>query len=293
MPAATPITNPPRPPLPSHPFTSIRTTRKIINQHLDQLCFGTSHTQYLHFPSLPPTPFTTLSLGRYDGRHTLPKCVRLTYDSSKEEMVVKLMGTPKLECSHRFLEWRIFSTIRGMGMDWEELVPNSATTCRSGGVEREPDSSYTPRERGKDGWPTVVVGAGFSESVEFLRWDAGWWVGGSEGEVRVAVIIILHLDERKIVLETWEPSRDETKRVTRSAARRVSRTQEVCISKDAVEGAPLVLGFEKVFGRTKGVGEGDIVFSAQELGEWAKKVWWDDEDRLFSREVVGMLGSVV
>lgn len=141
-------------------------------------------------------------------------------------------------------------------------------------MEREPDSSYRPRRRGGGGWPTVVVGVVFSESLELLRWDAGWWVGDSEGEVRITIIIILRLDERKIVLETWEPShRDEGMRVTRSAARRVSRTQEVCISKDGVEGAPLVLRFEKVFGRAKGAGEGDIVFSAQELGKWADIVW--------------------
>ncbi|OBT98131.1 hypothetical protein VE01_03808 [Pseudogymnoascus verrucosus] len=277
---ATPTTNlnPPPPSLPTHPFTSIRKTRSIIAQQLDQLCFGTSRTQYLLFSSLPPSRFTTLSLGRYDGRHTLPKCVRLTYDAGKEEMVAKLMGEARLESSDRLLEWWIFSRARGMGMDWEELLPEGATTCRKEGVEREPDSSYRPRGRGRDGWPTVVTLVGFKEVVEGLRWDAGWWVGGSEGEVRVAIIIILGLDEREIVLETWEPSRDETKRVTRSAAKQVTRTQEVCISKDEVEGAPLVLGFEKVFGRAAGEGEGDIVFSAQDLGQWARKVWLDDED---------------
>ncbi|OBT51874.1 hypothetical protein VE04_06822 [Pseudogymnoascus sp. 24MN13] len=238
---ATPTT---KPYLPPHPFTSIRKTRSIIAQQLDQLCFGTSRTQYLLFSSLPPSRFTTLSLGRHDGRHTLPKCVRLTYDAGKEEMVAKLMGEARLESSHRLLEWWIFSRARGMGMDWEELLPE----------------------------------VGFKEGVEGLRWDAGWWVGGSEGEVRVAIIVILHLDEREIVLETWEPARDETRTVSRSAAKQVSRTQEVCISKNGVEGAPLVLRFEKVFGRAAGEGEGDIVFSAQDLGQWARKVWWDDED---------------
>ncbi|OBT42851.1 hypothetical protein VE00_07556 [Pseudogymnoascus sp. WSF 3629] len=270
---STPITNPNPPPLPPHPFTSIRKTRTIITQQIHRLCDGTSRSQYLHFHSLPPSRFTTLSLGRYDGRHSLPKCVRLTYDAGKEEMVVKVMGTPRLESSHRLFEWGIFFKVRDMRMDWEELVPTGATTSGEGGVEREPDSSYKPRGRGRDGWPTMVTLVGFGETVEGLRWDAGWWVGDYEGEVRIAVIIILHLDERKIVLETWEPSRDETKRVTRAAARRVSRTQEVCISKDGVEGAPLVLGFERVFGGAKGVGEGDIVFTAQELGMWADIVW--------------------
>lgn len=49
------------------------------------------------------------------------------------------------------------------------------------------------------------------------------------------------------------------------------RTQEVCIEKSGIRGAPLVLGFEKVFGRAavegEGEGEGDIVFSARGVGE--------------------------
>ncbi|OBT67880.1 hypothetical protein VE03_02593 [Pseudogymnoascus sp. 23342-1-I1] len=109
-----------------------------------------------------------------------------------------------------------------------------------------------------------------------LRGDAGWWVGSSEGEVRVAVVIILCLDERRIVVETWEmPRVEEGRRVTRACSRRPPvKTQEVSIVEGDVRGAPLVLGFEKVFDRPAvPPEERDIVFSAQDLGKWADKVW--------------------
>ncbi|OBT87540.1 hypothetical protein VE02_03749 [Pseudogymnoascus sp. 03VT05] len=223
---STPTRNPP-PPLFSHSFTSIPKTRTLTTYQINRLCDGSSRAQYL--------------LGRSNGSHIFPKCVRLTYDIEMEEMVVKVMGAPGLDSSHQ-------------GMDGEELVPIGSTTCRRWGAEREPDSSYKPRGRGDDGWPTLVTLVGFKEAVEGLRWDAGWFVGGSEEEVRVAIIIILHPDERKIVLETWEPGPDDGTRVTRLAPRKASRTQEICISEDEVEGAPLVLGFEKVFGRAAGEG---------------------------------------
>ena len=121
----------------------------------------------------------------------------------------------------------------------------------------------------------MVVGVGFVESLEMLREDARWWGVNSGGEVGIAVIIILCLDDRRIVVETWEtPRLDEARRVTRSRARQARtpmRTQEVCIEKSGIRGAPLVLGFEKVFGRAavegEGEGEGDIVFSARGVGE--------------------------
>lgn len=127
-----------------------------------------------------------------------------------------------------------------------------------------------------------LLGVGFEESLELLREDARWWGVNSEGEVRIAIIIVLCLDDRRIVVETWEtPRQDEARRVTRSSARQArtpTRTQEVSVAKDGAKGAPLVLGFEKVFGRdaVPGEGEGDIVFSAEELGKWADTVWWDD-----------------
>lgn len=48
-------------------------------------------------------------------------------------MVAKLMGEARLESSHRLLEWGIFWRVRGMGMDWEELVPTGATMLGVGG----------------------------------------------------------------------------------------------------------------------------------------------------------------
>ena len=125
----------------------------------------------------------------------------------------------------------------------------------------------------------MVIESGWSESLAQLRCDASWWLVNSLGKVHIALIISLHQDDRTIVIETWEMSQpDEARRVTRSNAQQVpTRTQEISITKDAVQGAPLVLEFVKVFERAAVPPEGDIVFSAQELLVWAEKVWWEEK----------------
>lgn len=76
-------------------------------------------------------------------------------------MVVKLMGTSELELSHHHLEAKILFKVRSLGMKvGEELMPTGAAMRKRGSESREPDSSYVPFSRGKDGWPTVVVGGG-------------------------------------------------------------------------------------------------------------------------------------
>lgn len=125
----------------------------------------------------------------------------------------------------------------------------------------------------------MVIEAGWSESLAHLRNDASWWLANSEGEVHIAIIISLRPDDNSIAVETWEMARpDEARRLTRSNAQQVpTRTQELCITKDAVKGAPLVLEFSKLFERAAVSPEGDIVFSAQELAEWAYNVWHDEK----------------
>ncbi|KAL5352727.1 hypothetical protein ACLOAV_002675 [Pseudogymnoascus australis] len=251
-----------------HKYTTLPNARKIIGQQADQLSSGTTHTQYLLFAPVPPRSFTNFDNSRYDRRSgvCVPKSARLAYDADTEELVVKIMGLLRLECSNQRTE--------------EELVNTGATTYKVGSESREADSSFQPWKRGSDGWPSLVVGVGFEERVGMLRGDAGWWVVRSEGEVRITVVIRLCRDEQRIVVETWEmPGVDEGRRVTRSSSSQAPvRTQEVRIEAVGVWGPPLVLGFEKVVERVPVPPEGDIVFSAQDLRKWADKVWFRGGD---------------
>lgn len=115
------------------------------------------------------------------------------------------MGLLRLECSNRMFATEVFLKVHHMRVETaeEELVNTAATTCRVGSESRETDSSFQPWKRGRDGWPSLVVGVGFEEGVGMLRGDAGWWVVRSEGKVRIAVVIRLCWDEQRIVVETW------------------------------------------------------------------------------------------
>ncbi|KFY85252.1 hypothetical protein V500_08576 [Pseudogymnoascus sp. VKM F-4518 (FW-2643)] len=261
-------------------FTTIADAKKGIDWQIERLMNGTSRSQYIMFRPVSESDFAILDKSRYDSRRMIPKSARLSYDTDTSSLIVKLMPSTCHEQAHRLLEGRMVVKIESFGEAASStfMVPG-AKGCEGKSSSKEPDSSYKPRSRGQEGWPTMIIESGWSESLAQLRCDASWWLVNSLGKVHIALIISLHQDDRTIVIETWEMSQpDEARRVTRSNAQQVpTRTQEISITKDAVQGAPLVLEFVKVFERAAVPPEGDIVFSAQELLVWAEKVWWEEK----------------
>ena len=49
--------------------------------------------------------------------------------------------------------------------------------------------------------------------------------------------------------------------------------QAIDIDRNTVTGAPLTLDFEKIFLRAPMLPESDVVFTAQDLTEWANVLW--------------------
>ncbi|KFY04746.1 hypothetical protein O988_00556 [Pseudogymnoascus sp. VKM F-3808] len=271
---------PDSPYLESHKFTTIPQARKIIDAQIDRLTTGTSRAQYLSFTPVTQDTLNKIDEGRWNGQRTIPKCTRLTYHPASLEMVVKLLPLPSLECVHHLLEFQILLQTREKG---EKLWPTGgATYKKSNGESREGDASYQPFARAGRGWPSMVVEVGLRENVERVRRDAVWWFRGDEGEggVSVVLVVILDVEERKMVVEMWERTptvegRRVTRRVTRSIARGAVKTQEVSAAKDGVDEGELVVGFEKVVGRRECNGEVErgIVISAGEVKEWAEIVF--------------------
>ena len=120
-------------------------------------------------------------------------------------------------------------------------------------------------------WPTLVFEAGISESLRRLRMDAAWWLMNSKGDVNIVIVISLHRAQATIQIEKWElgPVRIRT----RSEQPVPTKTQEIIISTDHFDGAPLVLEFQKIFLRPAILPERDFTFSAQELSIWAADIW--------------------
>jgi hypothetical protein len=71
----------------------------------------------------------------------------------------------------------------------------------------EGDSSFLPRSQrsaARSDWPSVVIEAGHSQSEESLRVKAGWWLRESNFDVKVVLLIKMHVAQRRIVIEKWQ-----------------------------------------------------------------------------------------
>jgi len=142
---------------------------------------------------------------------------------------------------------------------------------------------------GMDDWPTLVVEAGYSESLNQLRNDMRWLFSESNHDVKVVILAKFDHRQHSILLERWEEQEWPPQRVitrSRAAVQQQDRfapilRQVITITRNTttnpasynVSRGALVLGFKLLFLRDAGPEEGDFVISVEELQEYAERVW--------------------
>ncbi len=150
----------------------------------------------------------------------------------------------------------------------------------------EGDSTGGPRLEGgtKEDWPTLVIAAGVSESLNELRNDMRWWFATSDHQVKLVLLAKFEHARCTITLEKWEEEAGGTRpgaTTTRHAAAvQPVLQQTITITQDRtadhvsynVTGGALMLGFRALFLRDPGPGEGDFVLSVQQLEVYADDV---------------------
>ncbi|KAK0726952.1 hypothetical protein B0T26DRAFT_692376, partial [Lasiosphaeria miniovina] len=103
-------------------------------------------------------------------------------------------------------------------------------------------------------WPILVIEAGFSQSLGELYITMRRWFSMSNHEVKIVLLAKFNTPMlRQIITITRNTTTNPT-------------------SYNVTSGA-LVLSFRLLFLRDPGPGEGDFVFSVQELEEYAEDVW--------------------
>ena len=132
-------------------------------------------------------------------------------------------------------------------------------------------------------WPTIVIQAGWSESLRKLQVDAGFWLEDSGEEVKIVLLFSISRRARTIIIEKWEnrpvpANRPVTRSLMRAAGNVQTATQIQAITIDSnsntVNGAPLTLEFRKIFLRQAVPPlEHDFTFTAQDLSEFATDLW--------------------
>lgn len=93
-----------------------------------------------------------------------------------------------------------------MTYSWGSTSRHPATVSSS---QKEPDQSLFPIERRPsmdsfNGWPTLVLETGVSESLPHLQADSCWWFRNSCGTTRIVLLVAIRKQTRKILVQKWQ-----------------------------------------------------------------------------------------
>jgi len=190
-----------------------------------------------------------------------------------------------------FMRTTIVAMGLGSNFKWSHGKTSYATNGSSG--EGDSDGYPYPIRGGGNDWPSIVIEAGFSQSLNSLRSRMRWWFDASSHQVKIVLLskIYPNASPQHIILEQWVETvptgRPATRAATQAAARGASlepnRLQEIRIRRTRasppagdvylVDGGPLRLDFERLFLRSPNIGEGDVVIGIPELQEFDEAVF--------------------
>ncbi|KAK3943460.1 hypothetical protein QBC46DRAFT_419815 [Diplogelasinospora grovesii] len=201
---------------------------------------------------------------------------------------------------HEILHTQIYDECRHeidqMGLRYHWLNQGAATHRPQGRPNRgdggEGDSSGGPKQRrAGGGWPTLVVEAGNTQTMEQLRRDMRWWFAASTNhQVKIVLLAKLDRTRRRIILEKWVVETRGQGRPGATTTRAAAVLQPpFCSQTITITWAPgmdntptshtvtrgaLRLEFELMFLRPpSNPGEHDIIISIPKLQIYAVDVW--------------------
>ncbi|KAK0708072.1 hypothetical protein B0H67DRAFT_494844, partial [Lasiosphaeris hirsuta] len=222
------------------------------------------------------------------------------YNAKERFLIVVIPRTPH-ERLHLRLYREMTKYIDRMGLDdaWNDdgtttspLRLGSNHGEGPGGTCGEGDSSGSPypQPNGRN-WPTLVIEAGDSSSLEKLRADMRWWFSESDHQVQIILLAKLDRPRKIIILEKWVETTPPPRPgpITRAASianiPQRDCVQEVTIdwtdgtaaeipASHIVTKGDLRLEFHLLFLRPpRNPREGDILITVPRLQVWASRVW--------------------
>jgi hypothetical protein len=206
-----------------------------------------------------------------DSVDSLFKHSLVTYNFISHTVVLK-MPTLMHEVAHR-----AFSDIFSAWHRGQEgrLLPVGGATVEGTTKEKCPDSSWTTSVYipGRDvKWPTILVEAGWSESMAKLKQDVLFWLLESEQQVKVALTI--HITRRgSITIQQWK-----LYQTARGSSVKPIQTMHITKNRGPYSNKPRIWGsmhtqFEDCFLRARRGNESNFALSNDDITEIAEDVW--------------------
>ena len=147
--------------------------------------------------------------------------------------------------------------------------------------------------RNKHQYPTLVIEAGWSQTLQKLREKARWWFDKSKGDVKIVLLVKSSPRSYHIRIEKWKlapaASRQGATTTRAAAAMTPQRIHVVGIARAngignahpnrfdpasyVVTGGPLQLEFIDIFLRQPTLLEGDLILDNTTLRRYAATFW--------------------
>jgi hypothetical protein len=218
-------------------------------------------------------------------------------------LIITIPSSPH-EHLHGLLDDKIYLQVATMGLN-DDFMPTHATKFQdknAGSVisAGEGDSARKPlsgRPLGSD-FPTLVIEAGVSQTLQSLRQKARWWFNVSKGDVKVVLLVkmaqnqgsyTIHLEKWKVIqmpqpgattraraaaaAAAIQPQSDQTIDIIRAPG--ISNTDPNRFNPMSynVTGGSLRLEFVDLFLRQPIPPETDVVLSQGDLQQYAAICW--------------------
>ncbi|KAJ5789007.1 uncharacterized protein N7518_006018 [Penicillium psychrosexuale] len=191
----------------------------------------------------------------------------LTYYFSSQTLILRVTVSSIHQTS-----WGTFSEIFA---SWHRAQENRLV--QSGGdVQgttrvKKPDCSWKPAgyQPNRDvKWPTVVVEAGWSETLKKLKEDASFWLHESNQQVQV-MLTIRTTERGTITIEKWAVDRNSVKPVQKMW---IVRNRNHDSQNHQISGS-IQIPFQECYLRAKRNSETDFVMSHSDMLDIAQSVW--------------------
>jgi len=234
------------------PIPDIQGIAAAISRHAeerrDQLLAGTSTQETLIYHSA-----TTAHINALNRRDSIYPG-RITFFGNESGLLYFRMPLPLHEMAHLYLYDEIRHLINRMGLRYAIRPTGSSTYKGIGSKKKEGDGGIRPdppRWAG-DHFPTLVMEAGNSESLQLLHRDKDWWFDNSppgqpRGDVVVVLLIKMERHQQRILVEQWYRGQQSPFHTVAI----IPHPDKPLILYDAshwvVEGAPMIIPFEHVF----------------------------------------------
>lgn len=256
---------------PVHHWQGKQQFMQTINREHDRLeSDPTQASEWVAFTGLNEETFTRHFVDTYD--RDMIKYWK-SYTRSQHLLLVKMSLPAHAIALAKFHDALIRALNRNNPELEDELQPFPNVRVHGGNKTKQPDNGWGPLHGPvdrSDKWPAVVLEAGLSERTSKLQSDAQWWLGNSNGDVKIALTMSVNRRGPSIEIHKWEHENN-----------RPGISQTIKIWKDAegngqpiqTDGAPLLIEFGKLFLRASATHEHDIRIESDDLRRLAKAVW--------------------